>query len=121
MKYLLSIIFVVCCCVNSLSFSGEVDVVAVEVKKTSEQQYRISVTLKHADTGWEHYANAWQVFDEQGNMIAERVLHHPHVNEQPFTRSLTVTIPEEIKVIIIKGQDSVHGLSAVEKRITLSE
>lgn len=49
---------------------------------------RISVTLLHGDTGWDHYADGWQVFDHTGAPLGTRVLHHPHVAEQPFTRAL---------------------------------
>ena len=28
--------------------------------------WTISVTLSHADTGWEHYADGWRVLDENG-------------------------------------------------------
>ncbi len=34
----------------------------------------------------------------------------PHVNEQPFTRSLTLTLPEGISVVMLRANDSVHGL-----------
>jgi len=90
--------------------AGEANVLGVNVDPLGERQFRISVTLSHADTGWDHYANAWQALDENGEVIGERVLQHPHVNEQPFTRSLTLTIPEAVKLITIKGQDLVHGL-----------
>lgn len=68
-----------------------------------------SVTLKHEDTGWDHYANRWEILDLQGNVLATRVLHHPHVDEQPFTRSLgNVVIPEGTKKVIVRAHDSVH-------------
>ena len=47
----------------------------------------LHVTVSHPDTGWDHYADLWEVFDAEGNKIAERVLLHPHETEQPFTRS----------------------------------
>ena len=50
--------------------------------------FRVSVTLLHADTGWEDYADAWRVVTEGGAVVGERILVHPHVEEQPFTRSL---------------------------------
>ncbi|MGS2718855.1 hypothetical protein ACVBE9_11820 [Eionea flava] len=90
--------------------AGEVSVLGVDVEPLGEQQYRISVTLSHDDTGWDHYANAWLVFNEDGKKIGERILHHPHVNEQPFTRSTILTIPESVKLITIQGQDSQHAL-----------
>lgn len=74
-----------------------------------ERQFQIHVTIKHADTGWDHYANRWDVLDQDGNLLGSRTLHHPHVNEQPFTRSLSVNIPAGITQVTIVASDSVHG------------
>lgn len=100
-------------------YAGEVDVVAVKLDTVGEHRYRIAVTLEHGDTGWDHYANAWEVLDEKGSVIGKRVLHHPHVNEQPFTRSLSLTIPASVKVITLRGKDSVHGYGGKEMAVTL--
>lgn len=94
---------------SSHLFAGEADVIAVDIQPLSSNEYRISVTLQHADTGWDHYANAWEVLDGQGKVIGERVLYHPHVNEQPFTRSLTLRLPAGLKEITIRAKDSVHA------------
>jgi hypothetical protein len=93
----------------SITWAGEVDVLNVEVKLAGVDRYRIAVTLKHDDTGRGHYANAWEVLDEKGTVMGVRVLHHPHVNEQPFTRSLTITIPPSVKRITLRGKDSLHA------------
>lgn len=106
---------------SAVTVAGEVDVVDVKVKALGQQRFDIAVTLLHDDTGWDHYANAWEMLDEQGNTIGERVLHHPHVNEQPFTRSLTVSIPESVKVITLRGKDSVHGDGGLTMTIDLSD
>ena len=95
----------------SPSYANQVEIVEVKIKTIGVNHYRIDTTIKHADTGWDHYANAWLVFDESGNKIGERVLHHPHVKEQPFTRSLRLSIATGVKTITIKAQDSVHGLN----------
>jgi hypothetical protein len=97
------------CLSASLSYAGEVDVVDVKMHLNGDNHYPIAVTLQHGDTGWDHYANAWEVLDEDGTVIGERILHHPHVNEQPFTRSLRLSIPATIKEITVRGKDSVHG------------
>ena len=56
----------------------------------------------------------------QGNEIATRILHHPHVNEQPFTRSLFgVVINKDIKQVIIKAYDSVHKYGGKEFKLDL--
>jgi len=127
MKITLLFLFIFYSFYEGASFAGEVDVIDVKLSiigaknSAGDQKYRIDVTLKHGDTGWDHYANAWQVFDEKGDMIGERVLYHPHVEEQPFTRSLVLTISKDVKAIVIKGQDSVHGLGGVEKVVQLYE
>lgn len=102
-----------------LSQANEADVADVTVKSLGKNRYKISTTVQHADQGWDHYADAWQVLDQDGNVIGQRTLHHPHVNEQPFTRSLTLTIPESVEVITVRARDSVHGFGGVEKRFEL--
>lgn len=100
------------------------DQVSIQFAKLYQQggSWNVSVTLKHGDTGWSHYANAWQLVDAQNNLLAKRVLSHPHVNEQPFTRGLSaVNIPKNIKVIFIEATDSVHGLSTDRLRIDLTQ
>ena len=54
----------------------------------STNSWRFDVTIRHPDTGWDHYADGWRVQDMQGNELGMRVLHHPHETEKPFTRSL---------------------------------
>lgn len=91
------------------AFAGEADVVDVVVKKSGEKTFDLDVTVLHEDTGWDHYANRWEVVDENGAILATRILHHPHVNEQPFTRSLSgVPIPENNNMVIIRAHDLVH-------------
>lgn len=68
------------------------------------------VTLRHADTGWDHYADGWGVYTPDGKVLGYRELLHPHVNEQPFTRSLSnVVLPVGATKVVIIPRDSVHG------------
>ncbi len=90
--------------------AGEADVVDVEVEQTATGVYAFRVTLRHGDEGWEHYADRWDVVAPDGTVLASRILAHPHVNEQPFTRSLSgVAIDAGITEVLIRGHDSVHG------------
>lgn len=108
------------CTVTGAS-AGEVDVTDVKVRQTGADTYRFDVTLKHADTGWDHYANKWEVIAPDGSVLGTRVLAHPHVEEQPFTRSLGgVKISASIKQVTIRGGDSVHGLGGVEMTVDLN-
>ncbi|RMA43963.1 hypothetical protein [Rhodophyticola porphyridii] len=80
---------------------------------------RVSVTLAHPDTGWDHYADGWQVELEDGTVLGTRVLLHPHVEEQPFTRSLgDVAIPEGVTQVFIRARCNVTGWG--EDRFALS-
>lgn len=90
--------------------AGEADVVRAEIQKTGERTYTITVTVEHGDDGWDHYADAWEVLGPDNQIIATRTLAHPHVNEQPFTRSKTgVRIPEGISQVTIRARDLEHG------------
>ena len=94
---------------HSISFAGEADIVKVSVKKNDKNSYDFNVTVSHKDTGWKHYADKWEILGENGTVFGTRILHHPHVNEQPFTRSLSgVEIPDNVKNVSVRAHDSVH-------------
>jgi len=100
--------------------ASEVVIENVNADKTANGTYSFSVTLAHADKSWDHYANLWQVETIQGEMLARRVLHHPHVNEQPFTRSLSgVKIPEGVSKVIIKAGCNIDGLNSKPVEVSL--
>ena len=102
----------------NIGTAGEADVVEVKVSGTGPD-YRFSVTVKHGDTGWDHYADAWEVVGEDGTIYVKRVLAHPHVNEQPFTRSGSATVPEGVKSVIVRAHDSVDGYGGKEMTVEL--
>jgi len=86
----------------------------------SGMSWRVDVTLEHPDTGWDHYADGWEVLDTDGNRIGYRLLHHPHVNEQPFTRSLAnLGLPDGTRTIYIRAHCSVDGWGSERFRIDL--
>ena len=92
------------------AYAGEADVVGVAVRMTSANTYSFDVTVRHADKGWKHYADKWDVVAPDGTVLGTRVLYHPHEDEQPFTRSLSgVKIPESFNEVTVRAHDSVHG------------
>lgn len=103
----------------AISAADEADVVDVKISKTGKDKFRIDASVKHADTGWDHYSNKFEVLDGEGNVLGTRVLHHPHVNEQPFTRSLTLQIPQAIKEVVVRAGDSVHETGGAEITIAV--
>jgi hypothetical protein len=73
---------------------------------------RFSVALSHPDTGWDHYADGWEVLNAGRNSLGIRELAHPHVTEQPFTRSLSdVQIPDGAQVVYVRARCNVDGWS----------
>lgn len=103
-----------------LAWAGEADVIKVEVVEASAGKYDFHVTVRHDDAGWDHYANVWQVIGPDGAMLDERVLLHPHDNEQPFTRSLMgVAIPGDVETVTVRAGDSVHEFGGEEISVTL--
>ena len=100
--------------------AGEADVVGAEAAQESDGTWRFSVTVRHGDTGWDHYADRWQVETPEGRVLGTRVLLHPHENEQPFTRSLGgVVIPPEVTEVVIRAHDSLHGDGGATLTLTL--
>ncbi len=90
--------------------AGPADVLKVEVKLAGPDTFQFFVTVRHDDESWDHYADKWDVVAPDGTVLATRILHHPHENEQPFTRSLGgVMIPTDISSVTVQAHDSVHG------------
>ncbi len=95
--------------VSTSLVAGCADVVAATIV-SSGNTYRLSATILSADTGWEKYADAWEVRDLDGTVLGTRILAHPHVDEQPFTRSLNdVEIPTGVTHVEIAARDSEAG------------
>jgi len=107
------------CLLANGALAGDVEIVSATAKQ-SAGGWTISVTLRHGDTGWDHYADLWAVYTPDGMLLGRRELAHPHVNEQPFTRSLSgVDVPEGVDEVVIKARDSVHGVSPQDYRLEL--
>ena len=104
-------IFVACLLLMSTAaYAGEADVIEVKVRRIAGDTYNFDVTVHHADEGWKHYANKWDVTAPDGTVVGTRILAHPHVDEQPFTRSLAgVKIPRNIDAVTVRAHDLVHG------------
>ena len=103
------------------AYAGEADVLKVRAKCKDNNKCRFTVRVKHKDKGWHHYADRWEVLSLEGEVLSTRVLAHPHVDEQPFTRSLTTEISPEYKTVIVRAHDSVDGYGGDEIRVDIRE
>lgn len=90
--------------------AGDVEVKHVKMVR-SGSSWHVSVTIRHDDAGWKHYANGWRVVGMDGKVYGTRVLYHPH-DRDPFTRSHRVKIPAGVTKVYIEARDKVHGWSA---------
>lgn len=97
------------CLLAAPTFAGEAEIVNAKATKVGDG-WRFDVTVRHGDTGWDHFADGWWVLAPDGTQLGYRKLLHPHENEQPFTRSLGgVRVPAGVSSVMIKVHDSVHG------------
>lgn len=92
------------------TLAGEAAALDATVTANANGTYAVSATIYHKDEGWDHYADKFDVLTPNGTVIATRILYHPHVDEQPFTRSIgNVQVPVGVTEIIIRAHDSEHG------------
>ncbi len=95
----------------SAALADPPEVTSIEASRTGDS-WRFSVTLAHPDTGWDHYADGWRVELADGTVLGTRVLAHPHVTEQPFTRSQGgIAVPGGVTEVVIRAKCSVDGWS----------
>jgi hypothetical protein len=118
MRYILSLFL--CAFTLSSALAGKADVIEVKITKQADATYNFDVTIKSDETGWDKYADKWDVLAPDGTILGTRVLAHPHVDEQPFTRSLDgVAIPAGVSEVIIRAHDKVEGYGGKEAKVKL--
>ena len=101
--------------------AGEADVLGAALTPAGDGTWRVEVTVEHADTGWDHYADAFEVIAPDGTVLGTRTLLHPHEAEQPFTRSLSgVRMPDGVAVTPVTWRSG-GVLSIVKVRSTVEE
>ena len=109
--------------------NGNADVVFVRAEQPADGSWTFYVTLGHPDTGWEDYADGWDVVLGDGTVLKPdpnspytRLLTHPHVDEQPFTRSQSgIQIPAGVSTVIVRAHDIVDGFGGREVIVDLTQ
>lgn len=108
-KLLISLLFV-----WSNLHAGEADIIDTKVE-CSNNLCRFKITVQHNDEGWEHYAKHVEILNmNRDKLLGSRLFHHPHVQEQPFTRTATVLFKEPVDQVIIRAFDTVHEFGGKE-------
>ena len=107
---------------------GNADVLHVQAVQAAGGSWTFDVTVEHPDTGWEDYADGWDVVTPDGTVLKPdtdspftRLLLHPHVSEQPFTRSQAgIVIPPGVEQVFVRAHDLVDGYGGQEVRVDLT-
>lgn len=101
--------------------ASEAEIVDAAASRAADG-WRFDVTVRHDDSGWDHYADAWRIVGPDGAVYATRTLLHPHQDEQPFTRSISgVSIPAGVRAVMIEARDNVTGWSGAVLELILPD
>ena len=108
--------------------TGNADVLYVEALQATDGTWAFHVTVRHPDTGWDDYADGWDVLTPNGTVLKPdtdspftRLLLHPHVQEQPFTRSQSgIVIPPGVTQVRVRAHDLVDGYGGREVLVDLT-
>jgi hypothetical protein len=108
--------------------AGNADVLYVRAVREQDGTWTFHVTVEHPDTGWEDYADGWDVLTPTGEVLQPdrssqftRLLLHPHETEQPFTRSQSrIAIPEDVTQVRVRAHDIVDGFGGREVVVDLT-
>jgi hypothetical protein len=108
--------------------TGNADVFYVKATQTADGTWTFHVTVHHPDTGWDDYADGWDVLTPEGTVLKPdpdspftRLLLHPHVDEQPFTRSQSgIVIPPGVAQVRVRAHDLVDGYGGHEVLVDLT-
>ena len=105
---------------TAAAWAGSADVTKVEVRKVSAGVYDFDVTVRSDDTGWDRYADRFEVLTLDGTMLGTRELLHPHETEQPFTRDLHgLHIPADVHRVIVRAHHKTRGYDGMVVTVTL--
>jgi len=99
------------------SGTANADVEHVRAIQLPDGRWTFYVTVRHPDTGWDDYADGWDVITPDGLVLKRdpadpftRLLLHPHKDEQPFTRSQSgLVVPEGTNRVTVRAHDLLEG------------
>lgn len=108
--------------VNVGTGTANADVLFVRAVQTAATTWTFHVTVSHPDSGWEDYADGWDVVLPDETVLKPdagspftRLLLHPHETEQPFTRSQGgLEIPADTLTVRVRAHDLVDGFGGNE-------
>ena len=114
--------------VDGTATTNLADVLYVRVVQSDDTTWTFAVTVQHSDTGWDNYADGWDVVTPDGSVLLPnpnipftRRLEHPHVDEQPFTRSQgNIVVPAGVTRVQVRAHSLVGGYGGREAVVDLT-
>jgi hypothetical protein len=108
--------------------SGDANVTSVFAREESDGTWTFHVTVTHEDVNWYDYADGWDVVLPDGTVVKPdhfsvhtHHLRHPHVEEQPFTRTQKgIVIPQGVDKVTIRAHDKKYGWGGEEIEVDLN-
>ena len=99
---------------EEIIMSANADVEFVRAVQTGETTWTFHVTVRHPDTGWEDYADGWDVVLPDGTVV------NPDPSN-PFTRSQSnISIPADVTEVTVRAHDRVDGFGGREVVVDLA-
>ena len=113
----------------SPTIAANADVTDIRAVENTEGSWTFHVTVSHPDADWDDYADGWDIVLPDGSKLIvresdafTRLLAHPHVDEQPFTRSQSgIVIPENVTQVIVRAHNIVDGFGGQEILVNLEK
>jgi len=107
---------------------GDANVTEVFAREDSDGTWTFHVSVTHKDVNWYDYADGWDVVLPDGTALKSdhfslytHHLRHPHVEEQPFTRTQKgIIIPEGVDKVLIRAHDKKDGWGGEEISVDLN-
>ena len=107
--------------------TADADVIKVLAIETAPNIWKFDVTVQHPDQDWKDYCDGWNVVLENGHVVLPdsssiftRTLFHPHIHEQPFTRSQSgLYIPPDNGFVRVQAHDLKAGFGGKELLLKL--
>jgi hypothetical protein len=98
------------------------DVLAVELRPTSDRVFDVDVTLSSPYDTPQRYADGWRVLDADGVVLGTHTLMHDHAAEQPFTRTqrdLLISVGTD--EITVQGRDQANGFGGLSLTVSVPQ
>ncbi len=107
---------------------GDANVTNVFAREEQDGTWTFHVSVEHEDVNWYDYADGWDIVLPDGTALKPdpfgqytRHVRHPHVEEQPFTRTQKeIEIPEGVDRVRVRAHDKKDGWGGKEVEVLLN-